>query len=392
MYKIIALFFIFILLNCKKNNEGNQNLLLGLIVLNQNSGFNWNLPPGFPVPNVPADNPMTVEKVKLGRFLFYDKKLSDNQTQSCSSCHLQNIAFSDGKDLAVGSTGQSHPRHAQHLSNVAYHPVLTWNDPFAITLEIQSKTPLFGSSPIELGLTSENYLERLKSDSIYRELFASAFGSGLGNINEKTIRFALASFQRTMISGNSAFDKTVYQSQNKLSASARRGMNIFNGEVAECFHCHGGFNFTDTVSHAALTSSSSLFHENGIKSLTEYNALTSAQKGLFSITNNPSDIGRFRAPSLRNVALTYPYMHDGSFHCDSALKPSIGTYSEACARNALGKVIDHYMSGGKTPSNKDTIFIRSFSLTSTEKQDLINFLLSLTDEEFIVDPKFSNPL
>ena len=115
MYKIFVLIFLFFLLNCKKNNEGNQNLLLGLIVLNQASSYNWNLPPGFPTPNVPSDNPMTVEKVKLGRFLFYDKKLSENQAQSCSSCHFQRLAFSDGKEIAIGSTGQSHPRNAQHL-------------------------------------------------------------------------------------------------------------------------------------------------------------------------------------------------------------------------------------------------------------------------------------
>jgi cytochrome c peroxidase len=392
MYKIFCLFSLFFLLYCKKNENANPNLYIALLFLNQSSSYNWNLPPGFPTPNVPSDNPMSVEKVKLGRFLFYDKKLSENQAQSCSSCHFQKLAFSDGKEIAIGSTGQSHPRNAQHLSNVAYHPALNWNNPTTLNLEVQSKTPLFGTSPIELGLTSEIYLERLKSDSIYKDLFSSAFGSGTENINEKNIRYALASFQRTLISGNSAYDKTVYQSQNKLSASARRGLNIYNGEVAECFHCHGGFNFTDTVSHSNTSSTQSLYHDNGNKSITEYNALTTEQKGLFSITGTSTDIGRFRAPSLRNVALTFPYMHDGSIHCDTALKPSSGTYSEDCARNALGKVIDHYMSGGKTPSNKDTAFIRSFSLTSTEKQDLINFLLSLTDEEFIVDPRFANPL
>jgi cytochrome c peroxidase len=392
MFKLYVLLIILLTLGCKKSSDNNANLYLALLSLSQGSSYNWNLPPGFPIPNVPADNPMTVEKVKLGKFLFYDSKLSDNKTQSCSSCHFQRLAFSDGRDLAIGSTGESHPRNAQHLSNVAYHPALTWNDPSMSNLEIQSKTPLFGTSPIELGLTTENYLERLRSDSIYKELFASAFGAGTENINEKTVRFALASFQRTMISGNSAYDKTVYQSQNKLSASARRGMNIYNGEVAECFHCHGGFNFTDTVSHTRIPNRESLYHDNGNKSLTDYNSLTFVQKGLYSITNNSSDIGRFRAPSLRNVALTFPYMHDGSFHCDVALRPTVGVYSEDCARNALGKVIDHYMSGGKTPSNKDTALIRNFSLTSTEKQDLINFLLSLTDEEFITDPRFSNPL
>lgn len=378
-------------LNCKTKAEDNKLLLMSLFISN-NISYSWNLPPGFPAPNVPSDNPMSVEKVKLGRFLFYDKKLSENMTQSCSSCHIQALAFSDGRELGIGSTGQTHPRSAQQLSNVAYHPVLTWSDPTQLSLEIQSKAPLFGTSPIELGLSSDTYLNRIKGDSIYRELFSNAFGVGLDKINEQNIRFALASFQRTLISGNSPYDKVVYQSQSSaMSASAKRGMNIFNGEVAECFHCHGGFNFTDTSSHTNVKNGDIIYNDNGFRSLTSYNSLSDNKKGLYATTGKSTDIGKFRAPSLRNVGLTFPYMHDGSIHCDTNLKPTPGVYSEECAKNALGKVIEHYKSGGQTPSNKDTTLIRGFTLTQTEKDDLINFLLSLTDQEFISNKEFSNP-
>ncbi len=391
LYVICIFFYFTIFSNCKAKAEDNKLLLMALALAN-NTGYKWNLPPGFPTPNVPADNPMTVEKVKLGRFLFYDKNLSENSAQSCSSCHLQRLAFSDGREVGIGSTGQSHPRNPQHLSNVAYHPVLTWSDPTQSSLEIQSITPLFGTDPIELGLSSTAYLDKLKQDSVYRELFSSAYGNGLDKITEKNVRFALASFQRTLISGNSPFDKVVYQNQSSaMSASAKRGMAIFNGEVAECFHCHGGFNFTDTASHTNVKNADITYNDNGFKSLTTYNSLSDTRKGLFSITGKTSDIGKFRAPSLRNVALTFPYMHDGSIHCDANLKPSPGVYSEDCARNALGKVIEHYKAGGLTPSNKDTTLIRGFTLTQTEKDDLINFLLSLTDQEFISNKEFSNP-
>ena len=392
--KFSIIFFLFctiILSNCKTKAEDNKLLLMAL-ALSNNTGYIWNLPPGFPTPNVPADNPMTVEKVKLGRFLFYDKNLSENRTQSCSGCHLQRLAFSDGKEVGIGSTGQSHPRNSQHLSNVAYHPVLTWSDPTQITLELQSITPLFGTSPIELGLTGTTYLERLKQNLIYRELFSNAYGAGLDKITEQNVRFALASFQRTLISGNSPFDKVVYQYQSSaMTASAKRGMAIFNGEVAECFHCHGGFNFTDTASHTNVKNADITYNDNGFKSLNTYSTLTDNKKGLFSITGKTTDIGKFRAPSLRNVALTFPYMHDGSIHCDANLKPNPGVYSEDCAKNALGKVIEHYKAGGLTPSNKDTTLIRGFTLTQTEKDDLINFLLSLTDQEFISNKELSNP-
>lgn len=400
---MLSLSLLFYFASCKNENKDN-NLFLALFLLsNSGNQYQWNLPPGFPIPNVPTENPMSQAKVNLGRFLFYDKNLSSNQMQSCSSCHRQSLAFSDGRTVGIGSTGELHPRNPQHLSNVAYHPALTWNNPLMKNLEIQARTPLFGENPIELGLSNDSYLERFRSNSSYRELFFKAYGGGMENINEQNIRFALASFQRTLISGNSSYDKYVYQNQaNAMSASAIRGMEIFNGETAECFHCHGGFNFTDTTSHTGIKNPEIIFNDNGNKSLsncqnpptgfscpTPYSSLSDNKKGLFELSGRSSDIGKFRAPSLRNIALTFPYMHDGSFQCDNP--PTAGTYSETCARNALGKVIDHYMRGGLSPSNKDTTLIRGFTLTAQEKTDLIEFLLSLTDQEFISNSDFSKP-
>jgi cytochrome c peroxidase len=391
--------FIFILsfisFECVKpeSDKTDSQKLLPLIFLGQGNGavYQWNLPKGFVQPIVPIENPMSDAKVELGRFLFYDKKLSQNQTQSCSSCHIQALAFSDGKGRGEGSTGDIHPRSPQQLSNVAYHPRLNWANPNMKTLEEQSRGPMFGIEPIELGLVGNEYLERFKTEAKYLELFNQAFGRGIEKITEEKIRFALASFQRTLISGSSSFDKYNNGDKTAMSASAIRGLSIFNSETAECFHCHGGFNFTDSSLHTKTVFEEISYHDNGNRSLTEYATLKNDQKGLFQITEKTTDIGKFRSPSLRNIALTYPYMHDGSIDCSPENKGTIGVFHEACSTEALKKVIAHYMSGGKSPSNKDGTLIRPFSLTNQEVDDLVEFLKSLTDEEFIKNPKFSSP-
>ena len=385
-----SIFFV----GCNHENSKNENLKLGLLSLISTESYNeiyeWNLPPGFSTPVVPQSNPMSQAKVELGKFLFYDTRLSGNQTQSCATCHLQSLGFTDGSIVGIGSTGALHPRNPQPMSNLAYLARFTWMNTNIKTLEQQARLPLFGTTPVELGLDDTEYLNRLKADIRYVSLFQKAFKNMAESITEQNIRFALASFQRSLISGNSPFDQYFYQKNSSaLTSSEINGMNIFNGEKAKCSKCHSGFNFTDSTSNSS--SSIDFYHDNGNKSTIEYNALPLDKRGLFELTEKSSDIGKFRTPSLRNIALTYPYMHDGSFHCDSNLRPTPGVYSEACARNALEKVINHYMTGGSLPSNKNINLIRQFSLSSTEKQDLINFLMSLTDQEFRKNPKFSNP-
>lgn len=370
-----------------KEIRRNGQLFYISSVLGNKSAYSWDLPASFPTPSVPAENPMSNEKVTLGRFLFYDKNLSQNQTQSCATCHLQEFAFTDRKPFGVGSTNEVHPRNSQNLANVAYNSRLTWSNNKMTSLEIQARGPMFGISPIELGLTNDTYLDRLKSDSRYKTLFSNAFGGGTENITEQNVRFALSSFQRTLISGKSKVDKYLnYGDKSALSASEIRGLSVFNGETAECFHCHGGFNYTNTVNHTGIVSGEVSYMSNGIISDATYASLPSNKKGLYDVTLLTTDIGRFKTPSLRNIALTYPYMHDGSFSCTTANTND----TENCSTEALGKVIDHYMSGGQSHQNKDGQ-IRAFTLTPQEKTDLINFLKALTDEEFISNTKFSDP-
>jgi cytochrome c peroxidase len=345
----------------------------------------WDLPPGFPKPKVPADNPITKAKVELGRRLFYDVRMSGNETQSCASCHEQRLAFTDGKARGVGSTGETHPRGSMSLANVGYASVLTWANPILGTLEKQALAPMFGEAPVELGLAGkeDELIARLRAEPIYQDLFPRAFPSEKDPFSIDSITKALATFQRTLISGRSPYDRWVNGDTSALSASAKRGHDLFFSERLECFHCHGGFLFADAVTHEMKTITEVMFHNTGLYNIDGRGAYPPDNTGVFAVTGNPGDMGRFKAPTLRNVAVTAPYMHDGS----------IAT---------LEGVLDHYAAGGRTIANgpyagdgsKSPLkseFVSGFTLTPQEKADVVEFLKSLTDDAFLHDPRFSDP-
>lgn len=352
----------------------------------QTSEFRWYLPKGFPVPIVPEDNPMTDEKVELGRHLFYDVRLSINEKTSCATCHLQSKAFTEDKTLSVGTTGEVHPRNSMSLANVAYSPTLNWANPTTKHLETQVLIPMFGENPVELGMSGKEDLlfKRLKTEPRYEKLFADAFPESKEKITLNQITNALASFVRSMISGNSPYDKFRYQKiPNAISDSAKHGEKLFFSERLECFDCHAGFNFSGSQTFVGRESAELGFENNGLYNIDGKGAYPLDNTGLFEFTAKKDDMGKFKVPTLRNVELTAPYMHDGS----------IATLEE---------VIDHYKSGGRTiKSGKfagngsenpfKSSFVGGFNLTAQEKSDLINFLKSLTDTEFINNPKFGNP-
>lgn len=348
--------------------------------------WTWNLPKGFPTPRVPADNPMSEVKVELGRFLFYDVRLSGNRTQSCGSCHLQSLAFTDGRAQAVGSTGEVHRRSSMGLTNIAYVSALTWASSVIGTLEHQALLPLFGEDPVELGMMGREaeLLERMREDPRYPELFKKAFPDEAEPISVSSIVKAIGAFQRTLISGNSPHDRWLYGGEaDAVTDSVKRGRELFFSERLECFHCHGGFNFSDATLHDGTVQVEMQFHNNGLYNLDGNGAYPPVDPGLIEVTDRPGDMGRFRAPTLRNIAVTAPYMHDGS----------IAT---------LDEVLDHYARGGreitegpnKGPGWMSPIkseFLHGFSLTPHERADVLAFLESLTDEQFLTDPEFSDP-
>ncbi len=347
--------------------------------------YDWKLPAGFPEPFVPEDNPMSEEKVQLGRHLFYDTRLSGSGTQSCASCHEQQRAFSDGKATPIGSTGDLVPRNSPGLANVAYLSTYTWANPVLETLETQAMVPLFNELPTELGLTPrlDEVLQRLRADARYPELFRAAFPDSAEPVGKDAIVKALASFQRTLLSGGSPYDRYLQGDNTAMSPAAKRGMELFFGERAECYHCHSGPHLTNSFRAKGSWSAGVEFFNTGLFNVGGRGAYPPDNPGLFEFTHKAKDQGRFRVPPLRNVALTAPYMHDGSLA-------------------TLEAVIDHYTSGGRNVTegpfagdgranpNKDPL-VRPFTLTPQERADLVAFLESLTDTDFLQDPRFSNP-
>jgi len=343
------------------------------------AAWRFDLPPGFPAPRVPAANPISAEKVALGRALFFDRRLSGTGNFACASCHQPALAFTDGRARAVGATGQQHPRSAMSLANVAYNVTLTWAHPGLVALEDQALVPMMNQAPIELGIRGheQEVLARLAAVPGYRRRFAAAFPSEPDMPSMRAITRALASFERTLISGTSPYDRYVYRDQrDALSEAAVRGKDLFFSPRLGCSGCHAGFTFSGPVQWAGSRDRPPVFHNTGLYNLRDAGGRRGAypadNPGLIAHTGRIKDMGKFRAPTLRNIAVTAPYMHDGS----------VAT---------LGAVIDHYARGGRARSKRTSKRLHRFVLSAGQKQDLIAFLESLTDEAFLHDPRFADP-
>ena len=345
--------------------------------------FDWNVPEGQALPNVPEDNPMSEAKFQLGRHLFYDTRLSGNQTFSCASCHHQDKAFSDGLAQSLGSTGQIHPRNAQALVNVGYNSSVNWGNPVTITLENQAPIPIFGEDPVEMGVNGDNQdevLQRFRDSELYQRLFAEAFPDETDQIDFDHIVKALSTFGRGLNSFNSPYDRYVAGEGSALSDSAVRGMEMFFSETHECFHCHGTEHFSSSSTDRTQLFSNRQFHNNGLYNLGGTGDYPEGGQGVFEVSGNAADKGAFRPPTLRNIELTAPYMHDGT----------IAT---------LEDVIRHYAAGGRNITsgpnagdgrlnpNKSSM-VPGFTVTEQNVEDLVAFLESLTDHDFVTPPVF----
>ena len=271
--------------------------------------YDWILPLGFPMPVVPENNPMSDAKVELGRHLFFDTRLSGNQTQACGSCHSQELGFSELRDVSEGSTGDLTPRNSMSLANVVYNSTYTWMNPNLDTLESQIPIPMFGEIPIELGLTGleDELFERLRSSTLYPPLFADAYPGVADPYTTQNIVFAIASFVRTMISGNSPYDRFVYRDdEDAISESAKRGAEMFFTERVECFHCHNTFNFSVGVRYEGLEFTENAFFNTGLYDVDGNGSYPAENPGLVAFSNMRRDDGKFRAPTLRNIRQTAP--------------------------------------------------------------------------------------
>jgi cytochrome c peroxidase len=349
------------------------------------SFYVWDLPAHFAEPVVPDDNPMSFLKVQLGRLLFYDTRLSSDGSMSCGSCHQQELAFTDGQAVSSGVTGEQTPRGSMSLANIAYASKLTWANPLIERLEHQAQIPMFGEEPVEMGWggREKELLQGLAVDEEYQKLFARVFSDADPLFTVENITRAIASFERTLISGNSRYDRFVNGDKTALSKTEQLGLDLFLSERLECFHCHAGFTFTDSVDHTGMPLPEASYHNTGLYNLDGNGAYPAANTGVFAISGEPLDMGSFKAPTLRNIAVTAPYMHDGSIE-------------------TLEGVLDHYGAGGRhiasggnagrgSENPLKSQFVPGFVLNSEEKLAVLAFLSSLTDEAFLTDPRFADP-
>ena len=347
--------------------------------------WDWDLPEHFAQPRVPKDNPMTAAKFDLGRLLFYDVRLSVNQQTSCATCHQQKLSFTDGLSHSVGATGEKHPRSSMSLANIAYSSHLTWANPMLKRIEHQMLIPMFGEEPIELGLAGkESDVEQIyRQDLQIKKAFERAFPDSSEPVTIDHITQAIAVFLRGLISKDTPYDRYLMGEKNALNPQEKKGMELFFSERLECFHCHAGFNFSDSVDDEGNPFAGLAFHNTGLYSLDKEGSYPSENQGLYAFTQKIEDKGKFKAPSLRNIEVTAPYMHDGSLE-------------------SLEDVLEHYALGGREitegPNKGDgaqnpnkSEFVSGFILMKDEKEAVIAFLETLTDERFLNNPDYSDP-
>lgn len=351
-YGVIALVILGISTGCKKQRD-----LDSAYVPYMPKPYTYPTLNNFPPLEEPWDNPSTVEGVSLGRKLFYDPILSGDSTQSCGSCHNQEYNFSDnGLQFSVGIDGISGNRNSMVITNLAWARNFFW-DGRSPQLEDQALEPV--PNPIEMHLNWDDAIVRLKNHPTYPKEFYRAFQTF--EIDSNLVAKALSQFMRTLISHQSKYDEVFATNPPNLSLftpEELRGFEIFNNEEGDCFHCHGGVLFTDNA-----------FHNNGLDEVP-------SDSGLYNVTKNPGDVAKFRSPTLRNIALSPPYMHDGRFA-------------------TLSEVIDHYSFGLHESPTVDPLMKKidqgGLLLSSSDKDALIAFLKTLTDSSFVQNPAYANP-
>jgi cytochrome c peroxidase len=357
MKTIFLLFLIAIsIFSCRKD-ESPETVLP--------SNYNLVLPPiieqYLPPMEIPADNPLTIEGVALGRKLFYDTKLSADNTQACASCHAPTSGFTDPDQFSTGIDGLQGNRNSMPIVNLGWAKKLFW-DGRAVSLEDQAFGPVV--NPIEMHNTWASAVSVLQEDYLYPELFNQAFGSTV--IDSVMVSKAIAQFERTMISGNAPFDRYLRGEETGMTEQEElevyQGFALFMDETkGDCFHCHGD-------AYMPLWTDN-LFHNNGLDA-------TFTDNGLGLITGNVNDNGKFKTPTLRNLKYTAPYMHDGRF-------------------TTLDEVVNHYSFGLQNSSTIDPLMKNVSSggvaLSPVEKGLLIKFLESLSDESYITNPDFQAP-
>ena len=329
-----------------------------------------------------AETTATVDsiQVELGRYLFFDRRLSVNNTRSCATCHNPQFAFTDGYKRSLGAFADLHQRNTQPLFNLAYLKYFTAADSTLHSPLQQMENPLFNDHPAEMGVkgNEEKILQKVKADENYSQLFQS-INREVSWINIKT---AISSFMNSLHSGASPYDKFAKGDTTALSSSQRKGMQLFFSAELKCASCHGGFNFSNPL--VTGEKGDTIFYFNtGLYNIDDKGAYPAYDEGLYQITKNRNDMGKFRVPSLRNLAFTAPYFHDGSA---ASLTEVIEAYA-----NGGRKIEEGIYKGDGSKNPLKHPFIKGFPITEADKVNLISFLQSLSDSSFINNPAYQNP-
>jgi cytochrome c peroxidase len=307
------------------------------------------IPAGYPKgtysERAPADNALTLERAMLGKRLFYDAQLSRTNEISCASCHQQQYGFADPREVSIGVDGRTGTRNAPSIVNAAWGKTFFW-DGRVHSLEEQAGQPI--ENPLEMDLTLTDAVARVLADPSYVEDFNRAYGEAPSS---SSIQKALASFVRSVVSGSSPYDRHLRGDDSDFGPQRKRGEALFLSEKAECFHCHPSGSLSNEG-----------FFNNGT-----YTA--GGDTGRQQVTGRVGDIGKFKVPGLRNIAITAPYMHDGSLP-------------------TLEAVIEQYDAGGRGDATTDPQ-LKPMALTGAEKADLLEFLRSFTDDALLQDPRFA---
>jgi cytochrome c peroxidase len=345
----------------------------------------WTLPPEVSPPLIPPDNPMSAARVELGRALFYDTRLSVDGTMSCGGCHQAAHGFGDDTATSPGVDGLDGARNAMPLANVAFQPALTWSNPVLTTLEQQALVPLFLDVPLELGaqFVIEDVLASMRSNDTDRRAFARAFPGDAGPVTIANITRAIAAFERTMLSFDSPWDRWMRGDDDAMTPQQQRGFALFSSDRLGCTGCHDGILLGGPARTAQAQQALPTFANTGLYNLEPHGGYPPPNTGLHEFSHQPGDMGRFRVPSLRNIEVSAPYMHDGS----------VAT---------LDLVLDHYQRGGRelaggahagdgalNPHKDDRI--RGFELSDAEREDLLAFFAALTDRGFLENPALHPP-
>ncbi len=349
--------------------------------------YEWGLPAGVDPPTTPADNPQTADKVELGRHLFYDLRLSRHENRACGTCHEQAKAFSDGFHRAVGTENDLHGHNTPSLTNAGYRSELGWAAPAARSLEDQLLVPLLGETPIEMGMAGReaDLLAILAADPIYPDLFALAFPDQGDPISMANLSRAIAAFERTIVSVDAPLDRFLRGEATAISREAERGWALVRSPEVGCLRCHGGRDFaspTDPEAGGQVIAEAGYFNI-GLYDLDGAGAYPESAQGLFASTGVASDMGRFRTPSLRNLAYTAPYMHDGSVL-------SLAEVVDIAAAGGRDVKSGSFVGDGRANPHKSPMFT-PIELDADQRAEIVALLLALSDEQFVGDPRLASP-